>query len=480
MKSSGGIPLAISIFFASPAMAITSFQHVIVIVQENRTPDNLFYSLCSESTEGCSTSDNTKYDISTSNWLTMGSAPIQPTAIPLVNDYDLGHSHSDFLAMCDAQGGSTCRMDGAAGVSCAPVQNCMNVQNPQFKFVDNSGGVLNPYVTMITQYGWANLMFQTNQGPSFPAHQFLFGATSAPSAADDQIGTFAAENYATSSTGGCTAPNEQQFYVRLIDNTGSEKQLEYPCFDHRTISDLLGSTQRWKYYATNVEYGNSGIFFGDLWNAPLAISHICVPNQGNTACTGPLYQSNVDLNPSDVLSDIANSNCTLPNLLWVTPTGQNSDHALYNTGSGPQWVANIVNSVGQSSCNYWLNTAIIVVWDDWGGWYDHETPTFLPPPQDKYQYGFRVPMFFISAYTSQGYIDSNRSDFGTIARFVEYNFGIGIGTLGFADSRGDLTQRLQGFYNLQAPPRPFVSIPTTRNAASFIDDKSRPLPPDND
>lgn len=323
-------------------------------------------------------------------------------------------------------------------------------------------------------------MFQTNQGPSFPAHQFLFGATSAPSAADDQIGTFAAENYLTSSTGGCTALNEQQYYVPLIDNTGHESQFVYPCFDHRTISDLLGSTQRWKYYATNVEYDNSGIFFGNLWNAPLAISHICVPNQGNTACTGPLYASNVDVNPSDVLTDIANSDCTLPSLLWVTPTGQNSDDAEYNTGGGPQWVANIVNSVGQSSCNYWSNTAIIVVWDDWGGWYDHEAPTFLAPPQDKYQYGFRVPMIFMSAYTSQGYIDNNRSDFGTIARFVEYNFGIVIGALGFADSRGDLTQRLQGFYNLQATPRPFVSIATTRNAASFINDKSRPLPPDND
>ena len=89
-------------------------------------------------------------------------------------------------------------------------------------------------------------------------------------------------------------------------------------------------------------------------------------------------------------------------------------------------------------------------------------------------------MIFISAYTPQGYVDNNRSDFGTIARFVEYNFGHTIGALGFADSRGDTTQRLQGFYNLQASPRPFVQIPTTRDAASFINDKSRPLPPDDD
>jgi phospholipase C len=141
---------------------------------------------------------------------------------------------------------------------------------------------------------------------------------------------------------------------------------------------------------------------------------------------------------------------------------------------------NIVNAVGASSCGYWQNTAIIVAWDDWGGWYDHEPPTILAYPQGAYQYGFRVPMIFISAYTPQGYIDNNRSDFGTVARFIEYNFGFTIGGLGFADSRGDTTQRLQGFYNLQNPFRPFVPIPTKRDAASFINDKSPPLPPDID
>lgn len=476
MKAFGEILFAVAMVAATPVSAIGSFQHILIVVQENRTPDNLFYALCLPlSASRCSTTDPTKYDIQTANWLTKGGT-IPPSSAALANDYDLAHHHADFLTMCDEQVGPTCLMDGAAGIQCTPVQKCMNVPNPQFKYVDNSTGILNPYLAMVTQYGWANFMFQTNQGPSFPAHQFLFGATSAPSAADDQIGTFAAENYATSSTGGCIAPLTA--YVPLIDANGQENQLVHPCFDHPTISDLLGSTQRWRYYATNVEDDDSGIFFGNLWNAPLAINHICLPSQ-NT-CAGPLFQNNVDLDPSHVLMDIANSNCALPSLIWVTPTGQNSDHAQYNTGGGPDWVANIVNAVGESSCGYWLNTAIVAVWDDWGGWYDHESPKFLPSPYSAYQYGFRVPMIFISAYTPQAYIDNNRSDFGTIARFAEFNFGIAIGALGFADSRGDLTQRLQGFYNLQASPRAFIPIQTTRSAASFIGDKSTPLPPDND
>src|SRR5258708_39432331 len=77
---------------------------------------------------------------------------------------------------------------------------------PQFKFVDNSTGILNPYLTLATQYGWANYMFQTNQVPSFPAHQFIFRGTSAPTREDDATAIFAAENLTQDGrSAGCNA-----------------------------------------------------------------------------------------------------------------------------------------------------------------------------------------------------------------------------------------------------------------------------------
>src|ERR1035438_1299887 len=77
--------------------------------------------------------------------------------------------------------------------------------------------------------------------------------------------------------------------------------------------------------------------------------------------------------------------------------GQNSDHANDNDGGGPSWVASIVNGIGHSAtCDnnkgYWKNTAIVITWDDWCGWYDHEPPMILPFPEGGYQYGFRVPL----------------------------------------------------------------------------------------
>src|SRR5262249_40605783 len=152
----------------------------------------------------------------------------------------------------------------------------------------------------------------------------------------------------------------------------------------------------------------------------------------------------------DVHADIAA--CNLRGVSWVIPSKAFSDHALNNNGSGPAWVASVVNAIGNSQCRnadgttYWNSTAILVTWDDWGGWYYHERPRFLPYPQGGYQYGFRVPLLFVSAYTPEGYIDNERQDFGSVARFVEKNFGIPIGELGFADSRS--TSDLSGYYDL--------------------------------
>ena len=59
-------------------------------------------------------------------------------------------------------------------------------------------------------------------------------------------------------------------------------------------------------------------------------------------------------------------------------------------------------SIGNNTnCEDWQNTAIFVTWEDWGGWYDHEPPTILQGNQGDYQYGFRVPMIVVSAYTKE-------------------------------------------------------------------------------
>jgi len=455
------------------------FKHVVVIVQENRTPDNLFQGLCAPPYGTCAVPPTffAPYDIQTSGWKAKAKT-ITPEPVALANNYDLSHAHTAFEAMCDVVPGNppTCKMDGAAGISCGPREGTSCPPNPQFKFVSNASGILDPYLTLASQYGWANYMFQTNQGPSFPAHQFIFGGTSAPSPVDDAKGIFAAEN-PTGAPMGCIAKSSIRVAVIAPNSTpppyGVEDSSIYPCFEHQTMADLIAD---WKYYAAAP---------GNLWAAPDAIKHICLPSGG--VCTG--WGAHVNATkPAQVLTDIGN--CALSDLTWITPTAANSDHAKLNDGGGPSWIASIVNAIGNSTCTdsvdhkaltFWQDTAIIITWDDWGGWYDHEPPTILPGVEGDYQYGFRVPMIVVSAYTPQGYVDNTRHDFGSILRFIEYNFsnlGLTEGELGFADSRS--TSDLREFFNPFRGPRPFKPIAAPKNADFFINDPRPPEAPDND
>jgi hypothetical protein len=246
---------------------------------------------------------------------------------------------------------------------------------------------------------------------------------------------------------------------------------------------------------------------GGLWTAPTAIQSECGAtnvNGGVTACPGPEFQT---MNPSPyvvpypkkILTDIGS--CHLPSVSWVIPDGKYSDHAGSGTDAGPSWVASIVNSIGTSQCTdggptYWQDTAIIITWDDWGGWYDHEAPT-LNTTQG-YQLGFRVPLLVVSAYGKNNAgsqcnpsIDGDDVlDFGSIVNFIEGNFLGGWtppneGKLGFADARALQrlgTQDLFNFFNPSQSACTFVPIQTLPgyDANYFINDNSTPLPPDDE
>jgi phospholipase C len=88
-----------------------------------------------------------------------------------------------------------------------------------------------------------------------------------------------------------------------------------------------------------------------------------------------------------------------------------------------------VDAVGESP--YWKNTAIVVLWDDWGGWYDN-----VPPPQLDYtSLGLRVPMIVISPFAKRHYVSKTQYEFGSVLRFIEQNFGAG--SLGSTDARAN-------------------------------------------
>ncbi len=448
----------------TPALTLTAaavIQHVVIIFQENRSTDNLFQDpvLIARGADIANLGKNSLGQTIPLTAIDLGTTGSNP------QNYDLSHVHSAFVAMYD--GG---KMDGADLIKCNPSANVTCPANPQFKYVNPTD--VQPYFALAEQYVFGDRMFQTNQGPSFPAHQFILSGTSAPSA--DSV-LFAAEN-PTSDDAGCTASPTS--LVKMIDATGSEtaQPPQYPCFDHPTLTDLLDTKGlSWRYYAPAPTPAPAVKKFS-IWIAPNAIEHICQERSisGALTCTGPNWTNNVIIPQSQVLTDIANGE--LAQVSWIIPTGTSSDHAQLNDGTGPSWVASIVNAIGNSA--YWANTAIIIAWDDWGGWYDHVAPKVINDGTSwgsGYVYGFRVPLIVVSPYAKAAYISHVTHDFGSILKFIETTFTLP--SLGYADVAAD---DLSDCFNLTQSPLTFKQIPATVPAAFFINDKRPPTDPDDD
>jgi phospholipase C len=325
---------------------------------------------------------------------------------------------------------------------------------------------------MAEQYTFADRMFQTNQGPSFPAHQFIISGTSAPTATSN---LFAAENpVGGGRIAGCIAPPAET--VEMVDPTGTESSTMYPCFEHATLTDLLDTANiTWRYYAPSA---------GSIWTAPNAIQHMCGPNAtppNATSCVGsdwtgsaPKVVLNQTESSAQILTDIASNQ--LAQVSWVIPDGQDSDHASSNNGCGPSWVTLLVNAIGNSE--YWSNTAIILTWDDWGGWYDHVAPAVINNGSSwgsGYVYGFRVPMIAISPYARPGHISHVTHDFGSILKFIETNFNLP--SLGYADAPAD---NLSDIFNFSQTAISFQTIAAPPDDAACRSDMTPATDPDDD
>jgi phospholipase C len=488
-----------------------TFKHVIIVVQENRTPDNLFGAGGKAVGPGCGVQDpfESGVDIENGGYALVNGQRILYcfTGLPLntwdallnggkgeIVDPDHSYNLGNFGWVYDYDNGN---MDGFCHVfgSTCPEYSDVLLSDVQ------------PYFDIATGYGFANYMFQSNQGPSMPAHQFLFTGTSSPIAPGDQVHhydwDYVAENPRTKQgfpDFGCQeGPNG--YNPPWVNPPGSEFAMTWDeCYTHDSlVTDAndcsngpdycdrsfggLSSVSRWRYYTPTPEI---------IWNAPAGIPEVCYgENDKNEAdeqeSCGPGEKSSkewadhlalpygtIPYNPgatytnAPIFDDLYNCSQDMPAISWVIPDGSWSDHPrdggnATSLAAGPSWVGDIINAVG-TACNgkYWKQgqepTAIFVVWDDWGGWFDHVKPwiarrkggtggyTACDPSLGQwgcgYTDGFRVPFLVVSPYTPAHYVsgacdatgypncpnfgrnDVYVHDFGSILGFTEWNFGM--------------------------------------------------------
>jgi phospholipase C len=384
-------------------------QHVIIVLQENRTVDNLFNGFPGADTQ------NWGYD-------SHGQAvTFRPN--PLEWKGDICHAHACFTQAYDSGKMDGFNQENTSVVYCNQHGICPYSAVPQSESA--------PYWAMAEQYVFGDRMF-SEQGPSFPAHQFIIGGGSEIAAGSN---TYMADNpgstiYGNGRASGCDAVSGSVVETLALEPAGaSEGNPVFPCVDHQVLSDLLDAAGvSWRYYQHRTGAG--------LWNAFDAIRHVRY---------GPDY-TNVVSPSQTILSDISAGR--LAQVSWVMPDGAHSDHSGPGAGNGgPSWVAAIVNAIGSSK--YWQNTAIVVTWDDWGGWYDHVTPPMI----DNYDLGFRVPLIVISPYAKRGYVSHVQYDFGSILRYVEGTYGLP--SLGTTDATAN---DLGDCFDYGQLPRPFTPI----------------------
>lgn len=179
------------------------------------------------------------------------------------------------------------------------------------------------------------------------------------------------------------------------------------------------------------------------WN-PLAAKA-----ESYTAALAPHFQSSTQF-----FGDAHNG--TLPNLAWVIPPSQYSDHPPQSVDAAQGWLASVVDSVEASP--EWNSTVVFVSWDDYGGFYDQSPP----PVANGQQLGFRVPLLAIGPYVREDYISNSLAYFESILHLMEWRFRLGC--IVPLDCNAPL---LLDLFNFSAPARSPILFPTDVNLTSY-------------
>jgi len=416
-------------------------QHVVIMVQENRTFNNLFATY--PGADGTTTA-TVAAEPKCSPPINAGSLTLTKTG--LVIPYDLNHKYAGFKMGFDKG-----RMDGFDKIK---KQTGRPECSAPYVYTDPSQ--IQPYWSMAQQYTLAEHMFTTHGSSSFAAHQDLIRG-----------GTQISEQYSLiddpgGKIWGCDAkPNAKTSLITASDKVLVGKG-PFPCsnafpdpsYGYDTLRDLLDARGlSWKYYVPKV-----GVNYGNLLDAFDLIAPVRYGSEWGTNVVWP---------QTAVLSDISAG--SLAAVTWVIPSEPDSDHPDEKVDHGPAWVSSVVNAIGESP--FWDSTAIVVVWDDWGGLYDN-----FPPQQYPFgELGFRVPALVISPYAKAGHISTTTYEFGSILRYIEENWNLG--SLGTSDARAN---SLIDCFDYNQPPIQFQPITSELDKSYFLHEKPSLHPPDDD
>ena len=356
------------------AQAQHKIKHIVFVIKENRTFDNYFGLFPN------------------ANGATTG-VRCDSTTVPLQKAPDrgfaAGHSFTDGIRVID--GG---KMDCFDDVGYSQFQE---------KQIPN-------YWAYARNFTLSDEFFSSIYGPTGIEHLWTFASQSDRFVDHGRPGQLGIGKRQL-----CDDPLETAFSFRHLSRDDEEKvyQLEnegeagaaqvpqywearWPCTDVAVLPDRLQAAGiSWKEYRGENE-----------WVQPLRmVRHVRFSDMWNNVVSSDAF-----------VPDVRSGN--LPSVSWLTPPFALSDHPPQSVCRGENWTVAMINAIMQSP--EWRSTAIVLTWDDFGGFYDH----VAPPHVDMYGLGPRVPTIIISPWSRPGYIDHTTYEFASVLRFIETVFDV--------------------------------------------------------
>ncbi len=428
-----------------PVQNIHKIQHVVIIMQENRSFDTYFGTF--PGADGIPMKDG----VPTVCVPSQSGQCVRPFHDP--NDRNHGGPHNSHAAIKDINGG---RMDGfltsPKGLSrCTTYGDPNCVANPRLRDVMgyHDERELPNYWKYARDFVLQDHMFENVASWSLPQHLFMVSEWSAKCA---QL------HVAMSCVNEDEAPDYPPDFRRRAAHPPGR-----PDYAWTDLTYLLHRRRvSWAYYvmsgtepdcANNVDpckgvpqnYRTPGI-----WN--ILPSFDTVKQDGELGNIRDLRRFYSDARAG-----------TLPNVVWIAPAGRYSEHPVALVSAGQDYVTGLINAIARSP--EWNSTLVLLSWDDWGGFYDH----VAPPAVDQNGYGLRVPGIVISPYARRGFVDHQVLSHDAYVKFIEDDFlggeRIDPKTDGRPDPRPDVRENASQLGDLRLdldfnqPPRPPEVLP---------------------
>ncbi len=417
------------------ATGTKKIQHIVVIMQENRSFDHYFGTF--PGADGIPMDASGKPTVCNPDPKTGTCvAPYHDT-----QDKNAGGPHTNPAFNTCYDGG---KLDGFIKNAETGKTGCGDPTNPTCtngNMVDVMGYHTDAEIPNYWAYAKAFVlhdhMFEPNNSWSYPDHNCVVSAWTASCTADDPMAC--TTNVNADGTTGKAGPGNH-----------------YPWTD---VTYLLHKDKiTWKYYLSQGMDPHCGNTPEECQPVPLdpAVPSIWnpLPDFDDVAEDGET--ANVQV-VDNFFQDVKNG--TLPQVSWIIPAANVSEHPPALVSAGQAYVTALVNTIMQS--DYWSSTVIFLSWDDWGGFYDHVSPLQL----DAEGFGFRVPAITMSPYAKKGTIDKQSLTHDSYLKFIEDVFLGG--------------QRLDPKTDGRPDSRPFVreSYPQVGDLLSDFDFTQQPLPP---